>query len=496
MKKFLALMVVILLTSGLYARKPLKKRKHNVNKVLKNLVAEPQFRTAGFGFLAVDINTGEVISEHNPDLALRPASNLKLVSTATALELLSPEFRFITVLQYSGVVDTIRHILQGSIIIKGGGDPTLGSKYFESTKSKQFLKQWENAVRRLGIDSVTGAVIADAGFFSREMIPGSWSWQNMGNYFGAGPCGLSIYDNSYSVCFNTGNRVGDTVKLIGLFPAIPQLKFNVDVVADSVKYDHSNIYGAPYCNQRVIRGALPVGEHRFCVKGSMPDPSLVAALQLDSALNSFGIRSAMPATTFRLKRQLGNADTVHVVSFDTLFSPTLTKIIAETNTKSINLYAEHCALAAGMALGAVPETTVAMDSIKSFWKQRGMDVEGMRLTDGSGLSQYDVITPKQLVFLLRYMQNKSRWFDDFLNSLPVGGYSGTLEDMFKGTRAEGNVRAKSGTIDGAKSYSGYVTTKSGREVAFSMMVNNFSGKSKEAKAKLERLMVALAEFDR
>ena len=174
MKKFLVLMVVILLTSGLYARKPLKNRKHNVNKVLKNLVAEPQFRTAGFGFLAVDINTGEVISEHNPDLALRLASNLKLVSTATALELLSSEFRFMTVLQYSGVVDTIRHILQGNIIIKGGGDPTLGSKYFEATKSKQFLKQWENAVHGLGIDSVTGAVIADAGFFSREMILEVW----------------------------------------------------------------------------------------------------------------------------------------------------------------------------------------------------------------------------------------------------------------------------------------------------------------------------------
>ncbi len=496
MKQLFSLILILLLATTAFARKPLQKRKHNVNRVLKTMIADPYFKTAGFGFLAVDVNSGEVISEYNPDMALRPASNLKLISTATALERLSPGFRFMTLLQYSGAIDTVQHLLRGNVIIKGGGDPSLGSKYFQDTKSKQFLAHWVKAIQHLGIDTITGAVIADAGFFSRDMIPGSWSWQNLGNYFGAGACGLTIFDNSYTACFNTGNRVGDPVKLTGISPAIPGLDFSVGATADTIDYDNSNIYGVPYCNQRFISGTLPVGKSRFCVKGSMPDPALVAASQLDSALSSNNIRRGMPATTIRILKNSGRESSYKTETFDTLLSPKLAVIIAQTNTKSINLFAEHCAFAAGLALGAVPETVVAMDSIKSFWKQRGMDTEGMRLTDGSGLSQYDVITPKQLVFLLSYMQNRSWWFDDFYNSLAVGGQTGTLEDMFHGTCAEGNIRAKSGTIDGAKSYSGYVVTKSGREVAFSMIVNNFSCSSKEAKSKLEKLMVALAEFEK
>lgn len=147
-------------------------------------------------------------------------------------------------------------------------------------------------------------------------------------------------------------------------------------------------------------------------------------------------------------------------------------------------------------LGSAPETSAAMDSITSYWEKRGMNTQGMRLTDGSGLSQYDVISPRQMVFVLTYMKKQSPFFNDFYQSFAVGGENGTLEDMFYNSAAKGNIHAKSGTIDGVKAYTGYVTTKSGREVVFSMVVNNFDCSSKEAKAKLEYLMTALATFDR
>ena len=125
-----------------------------------------------------------------------------------------------------------------------------------------------------------------------------------------------------------------------------------------------------------------------------------------------------------------------------------------------------------------------------------MDTQGLSLHDGSGLSQYNAITPRQMVFLLKYMKLESGYFDDFYNSMAIAGETGTIRNMFKGTVAEGQLRAKSGTVNRVKAYAGYVKTKSGREIAFSMVVNNFSCKSREAKAKLEQLMIALAEFNK
>ena len=125
-----------------------------------------------------------------------------------------------------------------------------------------------------------------------------------------------------------------------------------------------------------------------------------------------------------------------------------------------------------------------------------MDTQGMALNDGSGLSQYNAFTPRQMVFLLNYMKNNSQYFEEYYNSMAVAGESGTIEKMFNGSSAEGKLRAKSGTISRVKAYSGYVKSQSGREIAFSMMVNNFSCSSREARAKLEKLMISLAEFDK
>ena len=497
MKKILLfLSLVFVLSNSCTQLRSLEKRTHSVNRSLESIVAFPDFKTAGFAFYAVDINTGETIAQKNPDMALKPASTLKLLSTATVLELLGPEHQFETTLEYSGVVDSRNQLLTGDIFIHGGGDPTLGSKYFDSTKEKQFLYDWVNAVSSLGVDSITGGVIADAHAFSWDIVPPAWSWMNMGNYYGAGPCGLSVFDNYYTVLFNTGAEVGDATKVVGVVPEVLQLQFDNTVTADSISYDNAYIYGAPYSSQRYVRGQLPVNKKNFKVKGSMPDPALVAALELNSLLIGENIITGQSATTLRLLQQEdGDKFGIRKVIYTT-YSPELNEIIAQTNIHSINLFAEHCMISAGIELGAAPETVIAIDSVVNFWANRGMDTQGMALHDGSGLSQYNAITPRQLVFLLKYMKLESKYFDTYYNSMAIAGESGTLKNMFKGSIAEGKLRAKSGTVSRVKAYSGYVTSKSGREIAFSMMVNNFSCKSSEAKAKLEQLMIALAELNR
>lgn len=496
MKRIIFLLVFVSLTSGLFAQfRSLKKRNHTVNKVLKKISASDNFKTAGFAFYAIDMNTGETIAELNPNMALKPASTLKLLSTATALELLGPEFQFETILEYSGVIDKKTHFLQGNLFIRGGGDPSLGSKYFDLTKDKQFLTDWALAIKEFGIDSISGRIIADARTYSWDIVPPTWSWINMGNYYGAGPCGLCIYDNYYSVYFNTGHIIGDTAEIVKVVPHIPGLKFDNTITADSISYDDAYIYGAPYSAIRYARGQLPIDKSSFLVKGSIPDPAFIAAIQLDSILKVNHINIQKQPSTIRILAQENEKDNKKRKPFYSTLSPQLYEIITQTNIHSINLFAEHCLIEAGIKLGAKAETTPAIDSLVSYWKINGMDTQGLSLFDGSGLSQYNAITPHQLVYLLSYMKTKSEHFDIFYKSFAIAGKTGTIKNMFINTSAEGKLRAKSGTLTRVKAYSGYVTSKSGREIAFSMVANNFSGKSQEASAQLEELMIALAELN-
>jgi D-alanyl-D-alanine carboxypeptidase/D-alanyl-D-alanine-endopeptidase (penicillin-binding protein 4) len=473
----------------------LHKKHHSVNKQLENTINLPDFKTAGFAFLAVDMQTQEVIAQHQPDLALKPASTLKLLTTASALELLHPDYKFQTQLEYSGTIDTNSRVLLGNIIIKGGGDPTLGSAYFEQTKAHTFLNHWLEAIKKLGIDSVSGGIIGDASLYHPDPIPNTWSWINLGNYFGAGASGLTIYDNTYTIHFSTGNTIGDTAKIIDITPNIPKLVLENSVIADSINYDNTNIFGAPFQNKRIARGTLPLNRSDFQVKGSVPDPAYLAAYELHRILNDNGIKiNAAPTTLFQMQASTHNLS--QRTTFDTVYSPHLSEIVKQTNTKSINLFAEHCLLQIALESGGMAFTDSATKIMNRFWKKRGMEVQGLSLADGSGLSHYNALTPRQMVYLLSYLKNSSLYFDVFYESLPHDANPGTLKNYFAQNPEIKTVRAKSGTVDGSKAFAGYVKSKSGREIAFCVIANNFSCTERQASFELEKLMTALEKFDK
>ena len=497
MKKITIFFIIILLLNVACSQlKPLSEKKHSVNTELENIIDYSPFKTAGFGFYAIDLNSGEVISQYQADMALRPASTQKLITTAAALNLLGPGFTFKTQLAYSGEIIKDSNYLDGDLYIIGGGDPALGSKYFDETQGKQFLGEFYAEIENLGIDSVAGRVIADARYYGWDLVPPGWSWQNMGQYYGAGPSGITVYDNYFSILFNTQNY-GDTTQIVGTEPQIPELFFNNSVTADSISYDNAYVFGAPYSNRRIVNGELPLNRSNFKVKASMPDPAFVAALQLDSTLRAGQIKISKNPKTVRMLVENGDgfSETNCKVFFEKL-SPPLSQIVSQTNVHSINLFAEHCLMQIGKEMGAANQTVASADSLMAWWQKVGMDIEGMSINDGSGLSQYNVITPRQMVFMLSYMKNESKYYKEFYNSLAIAGETGTIKKMFKGSSAEGNLRAKSGTITRAKAYAGYVTSASGREIAFSMVVNNFSCRSSETRAKLEELMIALSNLNK
>ncbi len=467
-----------------------------LNSEIKRIKADKELKNAGIGFYAVDMSTGETIGQINKELALSPASTQKLITCATALDVLGANYRFTTKLEYSGRIDTIEKILHGDIMIRGGGDPTLGSKYFKKSSPSQFLHIWADAVKKAGIEKITGRVIADARIYGYDIVPPTWSWEDMGNYFGAGACGLTVYDNFYTLYYKTSSKIGGKTKILKIEPQIPGLIIQNNVTSDNIRSDLSYIFGAPYTYLRYINGRLPRGRSEYKVKGSLPDPAYFTALELEKILKLYNIKTDKPATTFRMDFEATKKDTIKCKLLHTTYSPKLKDIAEKTNFRSVNLYAEHLLNHIGFKKKGEGRTKPASDYIESFWAARGMNTGGLSVNDGSGLSRYNTVTAKQLVFILKYMKTKSKNTDVFCESIPLVGKEGTVKYMCKGTSAQNNMRAKSGSIRNVRAYAGYVKSKSGREIAFAIMLNNFNCSSSKARKKIEKILVALADYNK
>ncbi len=467
----------------------------SINKVkveLIKFIEDEKLKNASIGFYAIELETGKVIAEYNPDMSLIPASILKLVTTATALEVLGENFRFKTTIQYNGEIDSTG-TLNGNIFIKGGGDPTLGSKLFEKNYFEPFfMDTWADSIVSFGIDSINGAIIGDASIFNKNMIPGTWIWGDIGNYYGASANGLSIYENTYKIKFKSGTSHGDTTEIVDIEPTIPNIEFDNHVWSSNINKDNAYIYGAPFNNYRYIEGSIPRNRDEFIVKGSIPDPPYLTSLDFNSVLERREIGIGLPATTLRKLSIV--KDTISRKDICITYSPRLKNIIYWTNLKSNNLFAEHMLNYLGYLKYSTGDNKSGTEAVEEFWKSKGINTSGMYINDGSGLSRYNVITTKQIVDILQYMKLKSKNYDVLNKSFPIAGKTGTLRSMCKGTPGQGKIRAKSGTMTRVKSYAGYVTAVNDKELAFAIIVNNYNGSSVALRKKIEKIFDALAMY--
>lgn len=447
-------------------------------QALNTFLSGNSMKHASVSFLAVEVNKGDTLLQHKSGTSLCPASVAKLVSTATVLELLEPSHQFKTTLAYSGVIE--KGELKGDIYILGGGDPALGSKNFSCYDA--FLDRWTDAVAAAGITRVSGSVVADASYFPATQVPDGWTWGDIGNYFGAAPMGLNVYDNEFTVTFKTGNKSGDQTTVVSVSPGIPYMEFVNRVKTGNVSGDQSMIYGSVTDRVRTAEGQLPVGRAAFEVRGAIPMPPLLLAEDFRKALASRGIATDTCRVIFE-------PDTLPLKTLLEYPSAPLREIVAVTNKISMNLYAETLFRHAGRKLN--PGQKNPSGAVETFWKDK-INTSGFFIEDGSGLSRSNAFTAGNLVGLLRYMKN-SKNFDAFYASLPVAGKSGTISGMFNNTFAEDNLRAKSGSLNRVRCYAGYLTTRSGKEVAFALLVNNFDGSHSEMKSRIEKLLLAVCE---
>ena len=412
---------------------------------------------------ALDTRTNKVLVSKNSHLSLVPASCMKLVTTAAALSILGEKNRFATYLEYEGEIDS-NHVLQGNLYVRGTGDPSLGSDRIIGTLSWQKqIEEWTDAIIQLGIREIEGKVVGDATHWEKALAGSSWSWEDLGNYYGAGACALSFHENYYSLIFQPGKQISSGALIVRTDPPVDRLILQNEVLTGKEgSGDCACIYGSEFSWIQWVRGTIPLGVESFAIKGAIPDPALFAADLLTKGLKEKNMsvknRSLQPMS----KRQ----------TFHTTYSPTIAEIVHWTNQKSINLYAEHLLKKMGEEMEQKGSTSAGIQAVKNFWLSHNIDLEGFQMADGCGLSRKNLITASQLVQMLIEMKT-SAFFPVFLGSLP---------------NISPTIRAKSGSMSLVKAYAGYAGP-----IVFAILVNQCTNAQK-MKQMFDRFFLQLEEW--
>jgi D-alanyl-D-alanine carboxypeptidase/D-alanyl-D-alanine-endopeptidase (penicillin-binding protein 4) len=446
--------------------------------ILSILTTHPDTKDANMGVLICDYHTGDTIDAFRANSVIPPASTMKLLTTATALEIWGGDYCIATPITYDGYIK--EGVLHGNLYIEGRGDPSFGSRY---VGSRNFLYHWAKQLRELGITRISGNVVADASYFDGDALNPSWLWEDAGNYYAPGIFALSYLDNTMNIVLRSG-PVGSLAEILRTTPHVPEVEFENHIRCTDISYDGAFVHGVPYSNRRYLVGSVPSNRQTFGVKGDLPNPSLILSRDFVTVLNASGIEVGGEATYLSEKPIKQAARTELFIHH----SEPLSEIIRHTNHESDNLYAEMLFRIFGSKYTVPCTIHNATDFVRAYWKNRGVGLRSAKLLDGCGLAPQNAISPAMYVQLLRYMYG-SKNKDVFLESLPCSGESGTLSSFLRDTELHGKVCAKSGTIGGTKNYAGYIFLPDGRVWVFAVMVNSANCKTRKIQRVIEQYLL-------
>lgn len=434
-----------------------------------NFTHDPQMKNGISSLLVVDAATGKLVFASNEQVGLAPASTLKVVTAATAFELLGPGFIFKTPFSYTGNIEN--GVLEGDIIITASGDPTSGSWRYGATKNFAQLAQLANAFSAAGIQSWKGKFMVDESPFGTQATPGGWTFDDMGNYYGAGPSGFNWYENQYDLVLKPGQSEGQPVKIEGTRPIANALEL-VNELTSGPKGsgDRAIIYPDRWPGG-TVRGTVPAGVSSFTISGSIADP----LGYFQKSLNQYGAANGYPLLQSAQMAPLASNKGVQPSKTLTTFqSPGLDSIVYFFLQKSINLYGEALVKQLALKAGKLANTDEGVDQVRAFWQGKGIEKSALKIVDGSGLSPHNRVTASTLVKVMQYARNKT-WYPAFYEGLPLIN----------------GIKMKSGSISGVRAYTGYIKSSNGSEYIFAFMVNNFDGTSSSIMQKMFTVLNSL-----
>ena len=457
------------------------------NTPIERFVKTTGFENASIGISVKDLS-GNNIVDYNKEVSLTPASTLKILTTATAIELLGEDFRFATELAIDR--NNPQHL-----IVHGYGDPTLGSEYLSSTPAA-FLNIWAEQIKKTIKTTTPLDITVIDNFFGYNGISSKWLKEDMGNYFAAGAYGVSVFDNTYRLFLNS-MRADTCPMLLKTVPNMKDIIFSNSLEVNYENKDNGYINGEPFSNYRKLVGDIPAKKTSFVIKGDLPDPGIILGDTLASILALNNVRVNSIATSRQQYfQEMYNTYRASAYKEDPFFkqlSPALKEIIRVINEKSNNHYAEHLI----RTIGRTANSDIYSDPLReginrtnNFWASKGLNTNSIHVYDGCGLAPSNSISPETLCDVLIYMQTKSRYQNAFLASLPKAGLEGTVRNLLKGTRLQGKLFVKSGSIADVQCFAGYYLNGD-KKYVFSVMVNNYNSPRKDVVRAIERLFLEI-----
>jgi D-alanyl-D-alanine carboxypeptidase/D-alanyl-D-alanine-endopeptidase (penicillin-binding protein 4) len=471
---------------------------------ISEVLAKPELAPAMVGVKIVSLDTGRVLFEENAAKLLRPASNMKLYTVAAALDKLSPDYRFKTIVYGPSKPDS-SGVIRGDLTIYGRGDPSFAARF----NNGDYFKGIDNLATRIvdaGVKRVEGDLVGNETYFVGPKYGAGWAWEDMTWYYGAEISPLTVNDNALDLFIKPGPAVGQPA-LITTGPPDPLLTI-VNKVTTAVKGTKRefNIHRGLGENTITIVGNIGLEDPGYTGAIGISHPALLFVYLLRNSLAQKGVvitgKSRTTGTVNQPSIPPLSLDLSATYEITALESPPFSLIAAQTLKPSQNLYTELILRTLGTMTPPPPtmppirqtSEDLGIEAIKSFLKSAGIAADSLRLNDGSGLSRDDLITAEATVQLLTFM-NKHRYADVFRAALPIAGVDGTLRNRMRNTPAQNNVRAKTGSLSSAASLGGYVTTAAGEKLAFAIIVNNYAPEVEPRVLCIDPIAVLLASFN-
>jgi D-alanyl-D-alanine carboxypeptidase/D-alanyl-D-alanine-endopeptidase (penicillin-binding protein 4) len=474
---------------------------------ISEILAKPELAPAMVGVKIVSLDTGKVLFEDNAAKLLRPASNMKMYTVAAALDKLTPDYKFTTSV-YAAKRPDSSGVVHGDLTIYGRGDPTFATRF----NNGDYFAGINNLAARIaaaGVKRVEGDLVGDETYFVGPKYGAGWEWEDLTWYFGAEVSPLTINDNSLDLIIKPGTAIGQPA-VITTGPPDPLLTIvnKVTTSAKGVKRQ-LNIHRGLGENTITITGTIPLEDPGSTSAVSISHPGLLFIYLLRTALAQKGLVITGKSRTTGTVNQPAVLPDPAAMAFPatpfeitTMESVPFSVIAAQTLKPSQNLYTELILRTLGKltpapaTLPPIRQTSeeIGIEAVKSFLRTAGIRPESLDLNDGSGLSRSDMVTAEATVQLLTFM-SKHRYAEVFRTALPIAGVDGTLRNRMKGTPAENNVRAKTGSLSSAASLGGYVTTAAGEKLAFAIIVNNYGSEVEPRTVCIDPIAVLLASFN-
>jgi D-alanyl-D-alanine carboxypeptidase/D-alanyl-D-alanine-endopeptidase (penicillin-binding protein 4) len=452
---------------------------------------------AGFaGIHVAEVATGKTLYARNDDRLLLPASNLKILTSALALERLGMNYRFTT---------RVLREASGDLVLVGSGDPSLSGRAFPYQKDGRngpplsAIEDLSEQIAARGILRIDGDIVGDDRLFPWDPYPPSWTQDDAIRDFGAAVSALTVNDNVVTVSIAPGAHAGDPA-IVSLSPALEYLTFDNRILTTSRGGDATvRVQRIPASRQWLLAGTIPVGHAQVAEVVPVDDPALFAATALYDALTRRGV--AIRGRPVARHRSMGDEYTAE--SGDEVasrVSPPLADLLQVMDKVSQNLHAELILREAGRAvrhegihLGTPEGTTDAgLTELRAYLTETGAMPGDWRLEDGSGLSRNALVTPRLLTHILvRLAQSRDR--EAWISLLPVGGEDGTLGRRLCCLSGGRGVRAKTGSLSRALALSGYADSTTYGQLAFSILVNDFSAPAGEVREWIDKIATALLE---